>query len=611
MRILVLIVVPTVLGALIIALVPPWQMPDEPAHFEYAALWVYSGALPHGGSYDADLDSAIGVSLVRTHFYSFLLTSPPHPPPTTLSAARTLFFMPSQLGGDPPLAYAPAALLINQLRGASIEMQLRAMRSLNLLYTVGAVLCIYAAALQLTADRNLALASGLLAGLQPQFLFTGVTAGNDALTNLLGAAVCVCLVAGFRTQVSGFRRLLLFGALPALVLAGLGTKRGFVSIAAALFVVGAVSLCQQVLGRGRGPRTAKREPRVAKTRPVVLWLLFGAVFIVALPAFADTGDPQVAADWHGPPSGVSVLRIERSAFGEPALLLPAGSSAEQHLPLVIGEWAQDGQLRFAARVWSDAPAQGRLLIDDGWEGHSLSFTTGPQATVVTLDGFIPLYAPQLHLKIVSDAGQIFAADLRASAARQPDLNLLRNGDLRQRGSIQGGNSLRIDRYLPLRELQWAWQSGRLFGPMPAGPEVPRLLFVSFWGQFGWMSLPLVGGTLWEPLLLGVCLGGLLGVVRFIALPTTAAWQRLCVLVLLWIVALATAAPLLNSYLQPRAQALPQGRYLFPAFAPVAVLLTLGWRALMPTRLQLAGFVFWIVLWGSLAMHGLWLLTRAY
>ncbi|NJM07374.1 hypothetical protein HC891_16105 [Candidatus Gracilibacteria bacterium] len=313
--------------------------------------------------------------------------------------------------------------------------------------------------------------------------------------------------------------------------------------------------------------------------------------MLILAAFVPAGDPQVAASWYGPPSGASVQRIERSVHGMPALRLPSGSSATQHLPLVIGEWAQGDRLGFSARVWSTTPAQGRLLIDYGWERYTLDFVAGPQPQAIKLDGLIPLYAPQLHLMVLSDSGEIFVDNLRASAARQPNLNLLSNSDLRQRGEIQSALSLRIDQYLPLHELRWAWQSGRFFGPAPAGPEVLRVLFASFWGQFGWMSIPLVGGTLWEPLLLGVCSGGLLGVVRFYALPTTTPRQRHSVLALLVISGLSVIAALLNSYLQPRAEALPQGRYLFPAFAPIALLLTIGWHALLPINLRRTGFFY--------------------
>ena len=49
-----------------------------------------------------------------------------------------------------------------------------------------------------------------------------------------------------------------------------------------------------------------------------------------------------------------------------------------------------------------------------------------------------------------------------------------------------------------------------------------------------------------------------------------------VALLLLIAAAGVIFPLLNAYTQPRGQALQQGRYLFPALAPIALLLVLGW-----------------------------------
>ncbi|NJM07373.1 DUF2142 domain-containing protein [Candidatus Gracilibacteria bacterium] len=261
MRIFVLIIVCAALGVLIIMLVPPWQMPDEPAHFEYAALWARSGQLPQASSYDDAIDRALGISLAQEHFYSYLMPIPPTAPPETLSAARELFFMPRQVGGDPPLAYAPAALLLRNLQTWPIEMQLRTMRLLSLLYTLGAVLCVYCSARMLSDSREVALASALLVGLQPQFLFIGVAASNDALANLLGSATCLALIAGGRMQNARCRSAPIL-VLLVLILAGLATKRGFVPLAAALLLIACAAWLKQVWGRGRGAACCAPYPAV-------------------------------------------------------------------------------------------------------------------------------------------------------------------------------------------------------------------------------------------------------------------------------------------------------------------------------------------------------------
>ena len=66
------------------------------------------------------------------------------------------------------------------------------------------------------------------------------------------------------------------------------------------------------------------------------------------------------------------------------------------------------------------------------------------------------------------------------------------------------------------------------------------------------------------------------------------WRRRAVLLLLLTIALGVLLPLLNAYTAPRNQVIQQGRYLFPALTPVALLLALGWRTLLPPRLRSAG-----------------------
>jgi hypothetical protein len=41
----------------------------------------------------------------------------------------------------------------------------------------------------------------------------------------------------------------------------------------------------------------------------------------------------------------------------------------------------------------------------------------------------------------------------------------------------------------------------------------NLFFASFWGHFGWMDVPFVLGSWWQPLLALLCLAGLAGTLR--------------------------------------------------------------------------------------------------
>src|SRR5690349_21945586 len=115
-------------GLLYALVVPPWQTPDEPAQFQYAAMVARLGRTPTLDDTDADLERAIAASLARNHFFEYLIGRAPPPTLQTIEQAQDLFFMPSQIGNDPPLYFWLAALPIRLLSFRPIEDQLLAVR---------------------------------------------------------------------------------------------------------------------------------------------------------------------------------------------------------------------------------------------------------------------------------------------------------------------------------------------------------------------------------------------------------------------------------------------------------------------------------------------------
>src|SRR5262245_5346551 len=151
---------PTLLAALAFVhallfawLVPPWQAPDEPTLFEYAALVARLGRMPATSDSDPALERQIVDSLVRQRFFEYLTGQPPPHPPRSLDDVREVFFLPRQVGSDPPLYFLIASLLIRAFAAQPIETQLLALRLLNVLMVVGATLCTYAAARELVDRR--------------------------------------------------------------------------------------------------------------------------------------------------------------------------------------------------------------------------------------------------------------------------------------------------------------------------------------------------------------------------------------------------------------------------------------------------------------------------
>src|SRR5262245_25366851 len=95
-------------GLLYAWLLPPWQTPDEPTQFEYAALVAELARVPASTDSDMALEQRIADSLVRQHFFEYLVGHAPQTIPRTLEDVRATFFMPRQVGNDPPLYFVLA-----------------------------------------------------------------------------------------------------------------------------------------------------------------------------------------------------------------------------------------------------------------------------------------------------------------------------------------------------------------------------------------------------------------------------------------------------------------------------------------------------------------------
>lgn len=119
------------------------------------------------------------------------------------------------------------------------------------------------------------------------------------------------------------------------------------------------------------------------------------------------------------------------------------------------------------------------------------------------------------------------------------------------------------------------------GPLAWLERALRVTFTSFWGQFGWMALPLQGILLLPPLALSLAgVSGLLLERRRSPGPgLRLLWRAL------WLVIVLTVMALLYYNLEFVQW---QGRYLYPALLPLALLLARGldaWRErLLPGRL---------------------------
>jgi 4-amino-4-deoxy-L-arabinose transferase-like glycosyltransferase len=170
------------LGILYAANTPPWQAPDEPAHYNYVRYLVEQGSFPvlHMGDYP--------------HAYLEEIKSRHFPPDLSIDPIRYEFH-------QPPLYYAMTAPIYGLTGGDPFSLRL-----FSVALGTGIVLLAYAIA-QRALPRQPALALGTAAfvAFLPQHLATVAQIGNDVLAELLYAAVLFMLV-GWLTQPTNTNR---------------------------------------------------------------------------------------------------------------------------------------------------------------------------------------------------------------------------------------------------------------------------------------------------------------------------------------------------------------------------------------------------------------------
>ena len=151
------------------------------------------------------------------------------------------------------------------------------------------------------------------------------------------------------------------------------------------------------------------------------------------------------------------------------------------------------------------------------------------------------------------------------------------------------------RYGMGRETLWVLQNKALLRPFPARDWL-TILFNSFWGHFGWMSIPFVRGSTWVAWLLGWIGLAVAGFGRW-ALAGRGKrppQQARLLLGLMALVAWALGLLVLNSLVVAHNEQIKQGRYLFPLLVPIGLLLAFGQQALVGRRWR----PLWLGIWLS-------------
>ena len=208
LTLLIILSASLILGIIYIIIIPPWQSPDEPTHFEYVKV-LAEGAPPWAPQPRPDLQKTIIASLDQHDYWRWVGVNRPSPLPTTFRESPFLFAAPTQIGKNPPLYYLLASLVLRVSGGRSVEAQLYRLRALSLLFTVLTVWVVWGCAREIFGSSSpFCPAAAAITALLPQFMVVGTSVSPDPLINLFGA-VAVYLALRFQRTGFTFSRILI------------------------------------------------------------------------------------------------------------------------------------------------------------------------------------------------------------------------------------------------------------------------------------------------------------------------------------------------------------------------------------------------------------------
>ena len=177
------------LGLAYASLTPPWQTPDEPAHYNYVKWLVEKRRLPvlRMGDYDGQ--------------YLEEIKSRKFPPDMAIDSIR-------YESHQPPLYYLMVSPLYSVTRTLPIRTQVVILRCFSVLAGAATVLVAYALTSELLPYRPaIALGASAFVAFVPMHIAMNASINNDALANLLLALVIWQVFHLVRTDVSWWRKL--------------------------------------------------------------------------------------------------------------------------------------------------------------------------------------------------------------------------------------------------------------------------------------------------------------------------------------------------------------------------------------------------------------------
>lgn len=599
-----------VYGLLFMLITPPWQGPDEYAHYAYAALLdkhdLDNSKVQGLDLYDRDRDvaliKAVNSSADRNDFTRRL--SGNNGPGVPTRADAFLF----QQVRQPPTYYWLCALALRAARTVGIPADPYAQPEVSL-YTMRAVSLLLSLLVVALAWFAFGLRIAVAVTLLPMHTFMATVINNDILAEVAVSTLVVTAVALLKTtfasetEWSNKRGVALVGICVLLAVAGLATKA--TAFAAALPLLVTIIAIWLAVGLFR-----KRPLRFAATRLLMAILTVG---VLGIGAFFAIFEPRVneSAGWftsYTPLTSAQRVAVTSAHNGSHAIQLDAtaGASAVQRVvpPLILHPALRvtlAGWLRLEPGQGQPGANQvtGELAIMDGRRQAGTAVATltpGDEWSRLEVAGDIEANAEVILLQLGVRNGTA-----PGSHVQFDDLSLR----VEPVGGTWNDPVFKAALVDPSGEqARWAFRSifesilpgevenmaSAILNPQPFSKaalwsDYATAQYTSFWGSFGWLSINLPTAVY---LLIGVLL--LLALVGLFIQAlrnrkTAWGWQSWLAVVTLISLGLAiiisfTKQMALTAY--GGLPSAPQGRYLFVLFIPVVWLLSEGLRLLVKT-----------------------------
>lgn len=217
-------------GVVYASVIPPWQAPDEPKHFEYVALLQDKRRLVTYEDASPELQREIITSMRVHDFWRFGYVNTPE---LLARSFEDVWKNASTQLNRPPIYYIAASLFSWAFRGGPLEAQLYVIRLFSILLGVLTVLMAYLA-VRTVFPKDVFLppmAASFIAFL-PMHSFITSSANSDNMANLIAAALALLMARLFKQGATTGSLISILG----LIASGLWTKRTTI-FAAPLFIL--------------------------------------------------------------------------------------------------------------------------------------------------------------------------------------------------------------------------------------------------------------------------------------------------------------------------------------------------------------------------------------